>query len=147
MSDVSPMHLITTKEYRKYLKEHGDLSSDSPKNRRSSKLDNSFGPPMDYQSESTTVWSFPDRGNWATHGGSYRGNWSPYIPRNLILKYTEEGDVVLDQMCGSGTTLVECKLLNRSGIAVDINPKAAMLTYKNISFMQTMTIKKIMLSS
>ncbi|MDD5616687.1 MAG: hypothetical protein PHH85_10850 [Candidatus Methanoperedens sp.] len=29
--------------------------------------------------------------------GNYRGNWSPYIPRNLILRYTAPGDLVLDQ--------------------------------------------------
>ena len=26
-----------------------------------------FGPPKDYVLEQTTVWSFPNRGNWATH--------------------------------------------------------------------------------
>ncbi len=69
----------------------------------------SFGPPEDYRIEDSTVWSFPNRGNWATHKSNYRGNWSPYIPRNLILKYTKEGDWVLDQMMGSGTTLIEAK--------------------------------------
>jgi len=76
----------------------------------------SYGPPQDYTPERTTVWSFPDRGDWATHKGNYRGNWSPYIPRNLILKCTEKGDWVLDQMMGSGTTLVEAKLLERNAI-------------------------------
>ena len=38
--------------------------------------------------ESNTIWSFPDRGNWATHDGKYRGNWSPYIVRNLLLRYS-----------------------------------------------------------
>ncbi|MBI4330516.1 MAG: methyltransferase domain-containing protein [Chloroflexi bacterium] len=89
---------------------------------------------MDYEPESTTVWSFPERGSWATHNGTYRGNWSPYVPRNLILKYTVEGDTVLDQMCGSGTTLVECKLLGRNGIGVDINPQAVDLTLRNLDF-------------
>lgn len=44
-----------------------------------------------------TVWSFPDRGDWATHVGNYRGNWSPHIPRNLILRYTQPGELVLDR--------------------------------------------------
>ncbi len=93
-----------------------------------------YGPPIDYEPETTTVWSFPDRGSWATHQGSYRGNWSPYVPRNLILKYTQEGDTVLDQMCGSGTTLVECRLLGRNGIGIDINPEAVKLTLSNLDF-------------
>jgi len=88
----------------------------------------------DFAPETTTVWSFPDRGDWATHIGNYRGNWSPYIPRNLILRYTQEGDLVLDQMVGSGTTLVECKLLGRHGIGVDINRDAIMVTRNRLDF-------------
>jgi hypothetical protein len=33
----------------------------------------------------------------ATVVGNYRGNWSPYIPRNLILRYTAPGDLVLER--------------------------------------------------
>ncbi|MCX8030271.1 MAG: hypothetical protein N3A59_01655 [Thermodesulfovibrionales bacterium] len=32
--------------------------------------------PKDFKEETTTVWSFKNRGNWATHSGEYRGNWS-----------------------------------------------------------------------
>lgn len=92
------------------------------------------GPPTDYRPESTTVWSFPDRGDWATHIGNYRGNWSPYIPRNLLLRYTVPGDLVLDQMVGSGTTLVECRLLGRHAIGVDLNPDAIMVTRDRLDF-------------
>jgi len=80
--------------------------------------------PDDFELEMNTVWSFPKRGNWATHDAKYRGNWSPYIPRNLLLRYSSEGDLVLDQFAGGGTTLVEAKLLNRNIIGVDINPVA-----------------------
>ena len=37
--------------------------------------------PKDFKEEQNTVWSFKQRGKWATHGGEYRGNWSPYISR------------------------------------------------------------------
>ncbi len=84
--------------------------------------------------ESTTIWSFPERGSWATHSGMYRGNWSPYVPRNLILRYSKTGDWILDQFVGSGTTLVESKLLNRNAIGVDINLQAISLAEKNINF-------------
>ncbi|MEG1631198.1 MAG: DNA methyltransferase [Anaerovoracaceae bacterium] len=78
--------------------------------------------PDDFELQMTTHWTFPNRGDWATHNAKYRGNWSPYIPRNLLLRYSQEGDLVLDQFVGGGTTLVESKLLNRNIIGVDINP-------------------------
>ncbi len=91
--------------------------------------------PKDFEQEFTTMWSFPDRGTWATHSGSdWRGNWSPYVPRNLILKYSKPGDVVLDCFIGGGTTAVEAKLLARNCIGVDINPKAIELAKQKVKF-------------
>lgn len=90
--------------------------------------------PDDFELEMNTVWSFPDRGSWATHDSKWRGNWSPYIPRNLLLRYSEEGDLVLDQFAGGGTTLVEAKLLNRNIIGVDINPVALERCKKKVDF-------------
>ncbi len=90
--------------------------------------------PRDFKEERSTVWSFKQRGNWATHSGEYRGNWSPYIPRNVILKYSNPGELVLDYFCGAGTTAVECKLLNRKCIAFDINDKAIKLAKENVNF-------------
>lgn len=90
--------------------------------------------PDNFELQMTTVWSFPDRGDWATHDAKYRGNWSPYIPRNIILRYSKENDVVLDQFVGSGTTMVETKLLNRFGVGVDIVPKAIEITKEHLNF-------------
>ncbi|MDW8120568.1 MAG: DNA methyltransferase, partial [Chloroflexota bacterium] len=88
--------------------------------------------PAEFRLESTTVWSFEKRGKWATHRGNYRGNWAPEIPRNLLLRYTQPGDWVLDQMVGSGTTLIECKLLGRNGVGVDINLDALMVAWNRL---------------
>ena len=90
--------------------------------------------PNKFRLEPTTVWSFPDRGSWATHSGKYRGNWSPYVPRNLVLRYSIPGDWVLDQFMGSGTTLVEAKLLNRHAVGVDINPQSVSISETNLQF-------------
>jgi len=90
--------------------------------------------PNNFELEKTTVWSFPDRGNWATHVGDYRGNWTPHVPRNLIMRYSKEGDWILDQFVGSGTTLVEAKLLNRNAIGIDINPMAISLAKDRLDF-------------
>lgn len=90
--------------------------------------------PNDFKLENTSIWSFEARGNWATHKGDYRGNCSPQVPKNLILKYTKEGDIVLDPFCGSGTTIIECKLLNRKGIGIDINEESLKLTKNRLDF-------------
>lgn len=90
--------------------------------------------PINFEQEMTSIWSFKERGDWATHNSSYRGNWSPFIPRNLLLRYSKEKDLVLDQFVGGGTTLVEAKLLNRNCIGVDINPEAIKICKKAINF-------------
>lgn len=71
----------------------------------------------------------------------YRGNWSPYVPRNLILRYSKPGDWVLDQFMGSGTTLVEAKLLNRNAVGVDINQQSILLSETNLQFQCDTTSK------
>ena len=80
--------------------------------------------PENFELETNTVWAFPNRGKWATHDAKYRGNWSPYIPRNVILRYSKESDTVLDPFVGGGTTAVEAKLTHRNFIGFDINPIA-----------------------
>lgn len=88
----------------------------------------------DYDSEVTTLWTFPQRGNWATHSPKYRGNFAPQIARNVIEMYSEEGDFVLDPMVGSGTSLIEAKLLNRKALGIDINPNAVKLSTQALNF-------------
>ena len=50
----------------------------------------------------------------------------------VIQLVTDEGDTVLDPFCGSGTTLVAAKLLNRKYIGIDISHDAIQLTQKRI---------------
>ncbi len=90
--------------------------------------------PENFELEMTTHWSFPERGDWATHDAKWRGNWSPYVPRNVLLRYSEEGDLVLDQFAGGGTTLVEAKLLNRDIIGVDVNDAAIERCREKVAF-------------
>jgi DNA modification methylase len=128
------MRLVEINEYKGFLKTHDAIHIENVdvKLVNDWKID-SFQP-GNYTPEEWTVWSFPDRGDWATHTGNYRGNWSPYIPRNLIEKYTRPGELICDPMVGSGTSLVECKLLGRRGIGVDINPDAVMVAMNRLDF-------------
>jgi DNA modification methylase len=84
--------------------------------------------------ETTTVWSFPVRGTWATHNNKYRGNFAPQLARNVIETYSEPGDLILDPMAGGGTTLIEAKLLGRGFIGCDINPAAVKLCEEAVKF-------------
>ncbi len=128
------MREVNVESYRHFLDSHDSvvIGKERVKLEKGWKIDKYE--PDDFVPERTTVWSFPDRGRWATHKGNYRGNWSPYVPRNLILRYTEKGDTVLDQMMGGGTTLVEAKLLDRDAIGVDINSDAAMVAMNRLDF-------------
>ena len=90
--------------------------------------------PLEFKIETSSVWKFPERGNWATHDGCYRGNWSPYVPRNIILRYSNPGDLVIDQFVGGGTTMVEAKLLGRDCIGVDVNAEALERCRKKCQF-------------
>ncbi len=128
------MREIKRLEYRTFLKYNSEVTIENVKVKLAREHKIKKLAPTDFQRETTTVWSFPNRGDWATHKGNYRGNWSPYIPRNILLRYSEKGDLVLDQMMGSGTTLVECKLLGRNAIGVDINPDAIMVARNRLDF-------------
>ena len=128
------MREVTWQEYEEFLRQRGEVVIEDVRIPLTGRKQVAALQPAEFEMEQTTVWSFPDRGTWATHQGNYRGNWAPQIPRNLILRYTQPGEWVLDPMVGSGTTLVECKLLGRNGIGVDINYEALMLTFDRLNF-------------
>ena len=50
------------------------------------------------------------------------------------MRYSKKEDWILDQFLGSGTTLVEAKLLGRNAIGVDINSEAIKLSNANLNF-------------
>jgi DNA modification methylase len=130
-----PMTQVARAEYQEFVATHKRVSIEETEVEIGSPWKiTALGPSREYTPETTTVWSFPDRGDWATHTGNYRGNWSPFIPRNLILRYTKPGELVIDQMLGSGTTIVECKVLGRNGIGVDVNPEALMVAFDRLNF-------------
>lgn len=87
-----------------------------------------------FELENSTVWSFPERGNWLTHNPKYRGNFAPQVARNIILRYSKEGDLILDPMVGGGTSLIESKVLNRNSIGRDINQNALKITRECLNF-------------
>ncbi|MFN3762794.1 MAG: DNA methyltransferase, partial [Anaerolineae bacterium] len=58
---------------------------------------------------------------------SFAAKFPPQIPRLFIQNLTDVGQVVLDPMAGSGTTVVEALLLGRRGVGVDLDPLAVQI--------------------
>lgn len=63
-----------------------------------------------------------------THGfHPYAAKFPSLVARELILEWSDPGNLVLDPFCGSGTTLVEASVLGRRGVGVDIHPLACLI--------------------
>ena len=67
--------------------------------------------------------------SYASHNfHAFPAKFPPQLPRLFINALTEPGDVVLDPMVGSGTTVVETILAGRQGIGCDIDPLAILIS-------------------
>ena len=128
------MELVSWQYYRDFLSQHDSVVVGESELRLAKRWTIGKLEPDNYRPEELTVWSFPERGCWATHIGDYPGNWSPFVPRNLLDRYTRVGETVCDPMAGGGTTLVECKLMGRDAIGVDINPDACLVAMNRLDF-------------
>lgn len=82
-----------------------------------------------------TVWEYPasnteDNRLKLRHPATFPDR----LARDLILCFSEENDVVLDPMCGSGTTCVQAKLLKRNFIGIEINEEYCEIAEKRLLF-------------
>ena len=57
----------------------------------------------------------------------------PEIAATAITALTQPGDLVLDPLCGGGTTLIEALYLDRAAVGIDIDPHWAAATRTNIT--------------
>jgi ParB/RepB/Spo0J family partition protein len=73
-----------------------------------------------------SVWPMSRRHDpfFGVNGTIYPGTFPMMVPINCILRYSREGEFILDPMAGSGTTLVACAMLNRMGLGIDVNSEA-----------------------
>ncbi|MFQ5793475.1 MAG: DNA methyltransferase [Candidatus Bipolaricaulia bacterium] len=71
---------------------------------------------------------------YTTHNiHAFAAKFPPQLPRLFIEGLTRPGEVVLDPMVGSGTTLVETLLRGRVGIGFDLDPLAILLNWVKIT--------------
>ena len=72
------------------------------------------------------------RGRYLPESSAHPGKMLPELARTIIRCYSDPGQLVLDPMCGIGTTLVEAIHLNRDAIGVELEPRWAALATDNI---------------
>ena len=90
-------------------------------------------------------WELKDANTrYATHGyHPYSAKYIPQIPNYLLQNFSEKNDSILDNFMGSGTTLVESKILGRNAIGVDINPLACLITKVKTTNLKNSHLKEI----
>jgi len=72
------------------------------------------------------------RGRYVPETSSHPAKMLPHLAAHAIGAYTAPGELVLDPMCGSGTTLVEAVCSGRDAIGVDIEPLFTALADANL---------------
>jgi modification methylase len=60
----------------------------------------------------------------------------PALARQAIEAYSDPGELILDPMCGIGTTLVEAIHTGRQAIGVELDPRWAKLARANVEHAQ-----------
>ena len=74
---------------------------------------------------------------------SFPAKFPPQLPEFFISRLTQPGDVVLDPMMGSGTTLLESVRLGRRAIGCDIDPLALTITKAKLTPIKTAQIVQV----
>lgn len=74
---------------------------------------------------------------------SYHGKLKPAIAHWLISEFTNQGDIVLDPLCGVGTIPFEACLQGRVGIGNDLSELAYVVTKAKLEKPQYIDVKKV----
>jgi tRNA G10 N-methylase Trm11 len=72
------------------------------------------------------------RGRYLPASTAHPGKMLPELARQAIRAYSNVGELVLDPMCGIGTTLVEAVHLGRRAIGVELEPRWAAISAANL---------------
>ncbi len=85
-----------------------------------------------------------EKSNYASHHlHAFAAKFPPQLPRAFIRSLTAPGDIVLDPMMGSGTTVVEALLEGRTGVGLDIDPLALRLCQVKTMPLQLEGLQKV----
>lgn len=75
--------------------------------------------------ETTTLWDYPRQsyGKRLKGNNKFQGVTPAFLIWNMVQRYTKPGDLVVDPMAGSGTTIDVCEEEGRKAIGFDVNPQ------------------------
>jgi modification methylase len=77
------------------------------------------------------------QGRYVPESKAHPGKMYPTLARLAIERYSNAGDLVVDPMCGIGTTLVEASHLDRRAIGIELEPRWAALAARNVIHART----------
>lgn len=77
------------------------------------------------------------RGRYVPQTRTHPAKMLPALAAHAITAYTAPGDLILDPMCGIGTTLVEAVHAGRHAIGVDIEPRFTTIATANLDLAAT----------
>jgi modification methylase len=102
------------------------------------------GPKHAVQPEGLSVWTTAQqtgpvqrRGRYVPESVKHPARMLPAIAAHAVHAYTQPGDLVLDPMCGIGTTLVEAIRAGRDAIGVEYEPRWSNIADANITHAHT----------
>ncbi len=72
-----------------------------------------------------SLWIEKRRDNSGAHAADYWGNFIPQIPRQMMWRYSRQGEWVLDTFAGLGTTLIEGRQLGRHTLGIELQAATA----------------------
>jgi len=94
----------------------------------------------------TDVWDIPHSSiklAYLTHSiFRFFGKFPPPVARCLISRYTKIGDMVFDPMCGSGTTALECLLMDRKVVCSDVSVLSELLVNVKCHYVQESKLRE-----
>jgi len=98
----------------------GDSPSDRPRRKRPEPFRK---PPLRLMN--TTLWEYPSQHYGDTIQGDkdYIGATPSWVIWQLLTRYTREKDLIVDPMCGSGTTIDVARDLSRRALGYDLSTR------------------------
>ena len=84
-----------------------------------------------------TVWDIANGGDKVFMKRKHPAAYPDELPYRFIKMFTEQGDIVLDPMVGSGSTAVTAKMLGRRFFGVDVSDEYCALARQRVETMQT----------